>query len=93
LIKSRGALTGTLSFDISASGVVSACPVKTCIDVLLFSLVNNELFRTLCTMLTTSGHSSAYIFSSDSTARKARMTCLHADSIVPVDHGQFAVVK
>jgi hypothetical protein len=44
-------------------------------------------------MLSTSGNSSAYIFSSDSTARKARMTCLHADSIVPLDHGQFAVVK
>jgi hypothetical protein len=29
LIKSRGALTGTLFFNISANGVVSACPVKT----------------------------------------------------------------
>jgi hypothetical protein len=82
-----------LSFNISASGVVSACLVKTCIGVLLFSLVDKELFRMLCTMLTTSGHSSAYIFSSDSTARKARLTCLHADSIVPFDHGKFAVVK
>jgi hypothetical protein len=36
-------------------------------------------------MLQTSGHSSAYNFSSNSTARKARMTCLHADSIVPFD--------
>jgi hypothetical protein len=47
------------------------CAVKTCIGVLLFSLVDKELFRTLRTMLTTSGHSSAYIFSSDSTARKS----------------------
>jgi hypothetical protein len=35
----------------------------------LFNLVDKKLFRTLLTMLTTSGHSSAYIFSSDSTAR------------------------
>jgi hypothetical protein len=69
------------------------CPVRTCIGVLLFSLVDKELFRTLCTMLITSGHSSAYIFSSDGTARKARMTCLHADSIVPFDHGKFVEVK
>jgi Plant transposon protein len=75
------------------NGVVSACPVNTSIGVLLFSLVDKESFRALCTMLTTPGHSSAYIFSSDSTARKARMTYLHADSIVPFDHGQFAVVK
>jgi hypothetical protein len=92
-MKPRGALTGMLSFNISASGVVSACPVKTCIGVLFFSLVYNEMFRTLCTILTTSGHSSAYIFSSGSTARKSRITFLHADSIVPFDHGQFAVVK
>jgi hypothetical protein len=39
-------------------------------------------------MLITSGQSSAYIFSSDSTARKARVNCLHADSIVTFDHGQ-----
>jgi hypothetical protein len=71
LIKSRGALTGMLSFNISASSVVSACPVKTGMVVYLFSLVDKELFRTLCTGMTTSGHSSAYIFSSDSTARKA----------------------
>jgi hypothetical protein len=90
---SRGTLTGALSFKISASGVVSACPVKTFMDVLLFSRVDRELFRTLCTKLTTAGHSSAYIFNSDSTARKARMNCLHADLIVPFDHGQFAVVK
>jgi hypothetical protein len=44
-------------------------------------------------MLTTSGHSSAYIFSSDSTVRKARMTCLHADSIVPLDHEQERLVS
>jgi hypothetical protein len=41
------ALTGRLSFNISASGVVYACPVKTCIGILLFSLVDKELFRTL----------------------------------------------
>jgi hypothetical protein len=69
------------------------CPVKICICVLLFSLVGRELFSTLCTKLTTSGHSSEYILSLDSTARKAHMTCLHADSIVPFDHEQFAVVK
>jgi hypothetical protein len=46
-IKSRGSLTGTLSLNISASGVVSACPVKTCIGVHLFSLFDREIFRTL----------------------------------------------
>jgi hypothetical protein len=39
-IKSRRALTSTLSFNISASGLGYACPVKTCIGVLLFSLVD-----------------------------------------------------
>jgi hypothetical protein len=57
--KFDGALTGTLSFNISASRVVSACPVKTCMDVLFFSLVDNELFKKLYTLLTTSGHSYA----------------------------------
>jgi hypothetical protein len=69
------------------------CPVKTCMGVLLFSLVNIELFRTLYTRLVTSGHSSASIVGSDSTARKARITCLHADSIIQFDHVQFVIVK
>jgi hypothetical protein len=38
-----------------------ACPVKNGKGVFLFSLVDREL-KTLCTKLTTSGHSSAYIF-------------------------------
>jgi hypothetical protein len=38
---------GHVVFSISASGVVSACPVKTCIGVLLFRLVDKEFFRTL----------------------------------------------
>jgi hypothetical protein len=47
LIKSRGIFTSTLSFNISESGVVSLCLVKTCVGVLLFILVDKELFRTL----------------------------------------------
>jgi hypothetical protein len=93
LIREAEQLTGTLSLKISAKRVVSACPVETCMGVLLFSLVERELSRTLYTRLTTSGHSSTYILSSDSTAREARMTCLQADSIVQFDHEQFAIVK
>jgi hypothetical protein len=40
LIKSRRGLTGTLSFNINARGVVSAFPVKTYMGLLLFSLVD-----------------------------------------------------
>jgi hypothetical protein len=93
LIKSRGALAGTLFFNIHAREIVSACPRKTCMGVLLFSLVDRKLFRTLYTRLTSSGHSYVYIISFDSTARKSRMTYFQADSIVPFDHGRFAVVK
>jgi hypothetical protein len=47
LIKFMGALTGTLFFNSSASGVISACLVNTCIGVLLLSLVKKALFRSL----------------------------------------------
>jgi hypothetical protein len=53
LIKYRGVLTGMLSFNISTSVIVSECSVMTCTGVLLFIHVDKELFRALCTKITT----------------------------------------
>jgi hypothetical protein len=74
--------------SISETDIMPASYANTSYANILF-----QLMPTLCTMLAASGHSSAYIFSSDCTARKARMTYLNADSIVPLDHRQLSVVK